>query len=107
MSVDILTSTKAFPENLRDSTGAKEVLSFNDLAAWVALPSVVLWQHIHTKYIQVPKHIGSEVILRASLQDLRAYREFVRVGRNPECSLPLTDSSPLAPPAPSSKPPHL
>lgn len=82
MAVYILTLSKAFPQSLRDSTSAKEVLSFHDLAAWVTLPSVVLWQHIHTKYIQVPKNVGSEVILRASPQDLRAYRGFVRVEKS-------------------------
>ena len=71
-----LTSYKVFPQNLGDSTSA-EVFSFDDLPAWVTLPSVVLWQHIHTKYIQVPEHIGSEVVLYASPNDLRAYREFV------------------------------
>ena len=70
-----------FPATLSDRTSAKEVLSFDDLAAWVTLLSVVLWQHIHTEYVRVPGHIGSQVIACASLQDLRAYREFVRVGR--------------------------
>jgi len=68
---------RVFPQNLRDGTNAKEVFSFDDLPAWVTLPSVVLWQHIHTKYIQVPEYIGSEAILYASPNDLRAYREFL------------------------------
>jgi hypothetical protein len=78
--------------SFRDCTGAKEVLSFDDLTAWVMLPSVVLWQHIHTKYVQVPEHIGSEVVARASLQDLRAYREFVRAGKTPSVRCHLIKS---------------
>jgi len=73
----VLYFERVFPENLRDCTSAMEVLSFNNLAAWVTLPSVVLWQHIHTKFVRVPDHVGHEVVNRASPEDLRAYREFL------------------------------
>ena len=83
------------------------MLSFNNLTAWVTLPSVVLWQHIHTKYVQVPNHMGREVIIRASLEDLRAYREFVRVRKIPTVYSPLINYSPIASPTSDSKPPRL
>ena len=107
VATQILTSNKAFPESLRDCASSKEVLSFNNLAAWVTLPSVVLWQHIHTKYVQVPKHVGRGVITRASLGDLRAYREFVSVQKVPSADHPLINSSLLASPTSNPKPSRL
>ena len=94
----VLTCNKTFPESLRDCTNAKEVLSFKDLAAWITLPSVVLWQHIHTKYIQVPSRIGSEVIARASAEELRAYREFVRSQKSASITVLLLILPQLLPP---------
>jgi len=107
VAIYVLTSIKTFPENLRDCASAKDVLSFDDLAAWVTLPSVVLWQHIHTKYVRVPQRIGSEMVLRASLEDLDTYREFVRLRKSLSSHRPLIDPSPSAPPATNSKPSRL